>query len=116
MDFKYKPLYLECPILQIAYVIFWIPIGLFTADILSSIIVTIVFRTLELILSRMYPLSYKLFVLSGRMDAMVEPYYFIAMLFVDFVLLIIGLEIINYFISKKRLEGGFDENSIDEQN
>ena len=57
-----------------------------------------------------------MFVISGRMQAMVQPYYFLATIFFDFMLLIIGLELISCFLNKKRREGGFDEHSSDGQN
>jgi len=116
MDYRYKPFYLEFPIFQIAYIIFWIPIGFFVSNILSAVIVSVVFHILSAILGAIFSFAFEMFVISGRMQAMVQPCYFIAMIFFDFMLLIIGLELISYFLNKKRKEGGFDEHSSDEQN
>lgn len=116
MDFRYKPLYLEFPIFQIAYILFWIPIGFIVSNILSTIVVSVVFHILATILGAIFSLTFEMFVISGRMQAMVQPYYFLATIFFDFMLLIIGLELISCFLNKKRREGGFDEHSSDGQN
>ena len=116
MDYRYKPFYLEFPIMQIAYILFWIPIVFFVSNIHSAVIVSVVFYILSTILEAFFSFAFEMFVLSGRMQAMVQPYYFIATIFFDFILLIIGLELISYFLNKKRKEGGFNEHSSDEQN
>jgi len=115
MNFRYKPFYLEFPIFQISYIILWIPIGFLISGILSALIVTVVFYVLSAILNVIYPLAFGLFVMSGRMQAMVQQSYIIAGIFFDFMFLIIGLELISCFLNKKRKEGGFDERSNDRQ-
>lgn len=113
MDFRCKPLYLEFPIFQITYVLSWIPIGFIVSNIFSVIIISVVFRILSVILKVIFPLAFGMFVMSGRMQAMVQSYYLIAAIIFDFILLIIGLELISCFLNKKRKEGNFDEQSSD---
>lgn len=116
MNYKCKPFYLEFPIFQIVYIILWIPLGFYVSTLLSAVIVSFVFKIFSLILGAIYSFAFELFIISGRMQAMVKPYYFIAMFFFDLIILIIGLELINHFLNKKRFDGGFDERSVDGQN
>lgn len=116
MNFRYKPFYLEFPILQIIYILFWIPIGFILSCIFSVITVYIIFNILSAILGAIYSYAFDMFVFSGRMQAMIQSYYIIATIIFDFVLLIIGLELISCFLDKKRKDGGFDEHSSDGEN
>lgn len=109
MNYRLKPFYLEFPILQITYILFWIPIGFIISNILSVIIISVVFHILSAILGAIFSFAFEMFVISGRMQAMVQPYYLIASIVFDFMFLIIGLELISSFLNKKRKEGGFDE-------
>lgn len=116
MNFRYKPFYLEFPIFQIVYILFWIPIGFIVSNILSVIIVFVIFHILSAILGVIFSFAFEMFVISGRMQAMVQSYYLIAAIIFDFIFLIIGLELISSFLNKKRIEGGFDEYSSNDPN
>lgn len=116
MNYKCKPIYLVFPILQISYILFWIPVGYRISCILSALGVTIVYNILSAVLGAIYSFAYDMFALSGGMEALVEPYYLIVAIFLDLIILITGLELISCFLNKKRKEGGFDEHSSDGQN
>lgn len=109
MNYKSKPFYLEFPIFQIIYIIAWIPIGFIISNILSVIIVSLVFHILSVILRVIFSFAFEMFVISGRMQAMVQSYYFIATVIFDFMLLVIGLELISSFLNRKKREGGYYE-------
>ena len=111
MNFIYKSFYLKFPIFQIAYILFWIPIGFIVSNIFSVIIVSIIFHILSAALGAIFSFAFEMFVISGRMQAIVQPYYLIATIIFDFIFLIIGLEFISCFLDKKKREGGFDEHS-----
>lgn len=116
MSYETKPFYLKFPIFQIIYIIFWIPIGYIVANILSAIAVSIVFNILSAILSSIFSFAFEMFVMSGRMQGIVQPYYSITAIVFDFILLVLGLELIGYFLNKKRYKENFDECSNDRQN
>ncbi len=109
MNYRYEPIYLQYPILQTSFVIFWIPIGFIISKILYFIIETLVFNLLSFILGIIFPISFEMFIISERMDVLVQHFYLIIILFFDFIILIIGLELINYFITIKRKELNFNE-------
>lgn len=113
MKFNYKPFYLEFPIIQITYILLWIPIGFIVSYILSVIIVSIIFNILSAILGAIFSFAFEMFLLSVRMQATLQPYYLITAIIFDFIFLISGLELISCFLNKKRKEGGFDEHSSD---
>ncbi len=116
MNYKSKPLYLEFPVFQIIYIILWIPIGFIISNIISAIVVSVIFHILSVILGAIFSIAFELFVISGRMQAMIQPYYSVVTFVFDFILLIIGLELISCFLNRNKKEGGFDEYSNDEQN
>ncbi len=116
MSYVDKPFYLEFPILQISYILFWIPIGFFVSKVISSVVIFCVFYIFSSILGTLYPLDFELFVLSKRLKVLVYPFYSIAAIFFDFIILIIGLELISCFLNKKRKEISIDEYSDYGQN
>ncbi len=115
MNSNNKPFYLKFPIFQILYILLWILIGFYLSYIFSMIVVSVSFRILELILGSIYPFAFEMFVMSGRMQAMVSGFYGIEAIIFDFIFLIVGLELITHFINKKRTEVCFDKDAIDRQ-
>lgn len=114
MKCKSTKFYLKFPIFQIVFIILWIPIGYLISNIFSAIIVSIVFNVLSSILKAIFSFAFEMYIISGRMQVMIEPYYYISALVFDFMLLIIGLELINHFLNKKKHKENFDECSNNE--
>lgn len=115
MKYETNSFYLKFPIFQIIYIILWIPVGYVVSNILSGIVVSIVFNILSEILGRIYSFAFEMYVFTGRMQGLVEYSYFTTAIVFDFILLIIGLELISYFLNKKRYKENFDECSNDKQ-
>lgn len=115
-NFRYKPVYLDFPIFQIAYVMLWIPVGFIVSYILSAIVLYVVTEVMNFVLGLLLPMAFEFFLISGRMNAMEEGMIMPVAIAFDFFILIIGLELISYFLNKKRLKGGFDEQSDTSKN
>ncbi|MCD7780741.1 MAG: hypothetical protein LUH05_08745 [Candidatus Gastranaerophilales bacterium] len=108
MNDKEKPFYLKFPIFQIVYVLLWIPLGYIISSILSVVTIGIIYNILVEILKSLYTYAFELFLISGRMEAMVNSFYVITAFVFDLMILIIGLELVSFFLNKKKKEGGFD--------
>ncbi len=107
-NLREKPIYLEFPLLQIIYITCWIPAGFAISKYLGGLTVIFVFNILAVILKSIYSFAFELFVFSGRFGAMMPRFTEIAIIAFDIILLVIGLEIISHFLSKKRVEGGWN--------
>ena len=109
IDIKCKPIYLEFPIFQITYIIVWLLVGFTASGILSVISIKIVYLIMFAIFKALFSFSFEMFLISGRMQALIEPFYLIITIIFDFILLIIGLELISHFLNKKKIAGGYND-------
>lgn len=107
--FIYRPIYYEFPVFQIMYVFIWIPIGFIFSYVLAAVVLEIVTNIMVWILNLLLPMSIQMFVMSGRMWAMTDGMRMPVAIAFDFLLLIVGLELIISFLKKKKIEGGFCE-------
>ena len=101
-DFRYKPIYLDYPILQISYVLLWFPLGLMFSIFTSTVIVFISSKIIIFILELLFPVEMEYYLLSGRISYIIEPFYDVTMIVYDIVFLILGLELISKYIDIKR--------------
>ena len=108
-NFREKPFYLEFPILQISYILLWIPLGFIVTRVLASCLIAIVFNTSAAILYKLFDFAFGLFVMSGRWEASALGFFLYAVIAFDLIFLITGLELISHFLYKKRLEEKFYE-------
>ena len=102
-NFKCKPTYLDFPILQIAYIIFWIPLGFFVSYFLAFFTINTVARITMFLLDK-FDFSFQYYLMSGRFEMGIRPFYLPTNIIYDILILCIGLEIISKFLYKKRLE------------
>ncbi len=112
-NFREKPFYLEFPILQISYILLWIPVGYIVSRVIASGLIAIVFNTSAAILYKIFDFAFGLFVMSGRWEASALGFFPYAVIAFDLIFLIIGLELISRFLDKKRLEEKFYEQQTD---
>ena len=110
MNFKCNPLYLKYPIFQIIYILLWIPLGYYLSYLIASDVVYFSFLKMIEIASIFLPVDIQLFILSHRMDVLVEPFYLIVTIAYDLILLVVGLELICYLLNKKKNKGDRNEN------
>ena len=111
-NFNHKPTYLEFPILQITYIIFWIPLGFFLSYFFTLFTINTVTQITMFLLDKWY-FSFQYYLMSGRFGMEIRPFYLLTNIIYDFLILCIGLELISKFLYKKRLE--YEENIDDEQ-
>ena len=110
--FECQPTYLEFPILQIAYIILWIPLGFFVSYFWAFFTINTVARITIFLLDK-FDLSFQYYLMSGRIEMGIRPFYLPTNIIYDIIILCIGLEIISRFLYKKQLE--YEEHSDDEQ-
>lgn len=108
---EYKPMYFKYPIFQILYVILWLPFGFILSYVFSTITIKIVYFIMSAILKFIFSFSFEMFLFSGRMQALIPPFYFLITVVFYLILLVLGLELISYFLSKKKIAGGYNEQS-----
>lgn len=106
---KDKPIYLVYPIFQIVYVILWLPFGFIASYVLSTITIKIVYFIMSAVLRLIFSFSFEMFLFSGRMQTIIPPFYFLITIAFDLILLVVGLELISYFLGKKKIVGGYGE-------
>ena len=112
-NFNHKPTYLEFPILQITYIIFWIPLGFFVSYFLAFFTINTVAQITMFLLDK-WDFSFQYYLMSGRYEMGIRPFYLPTNIIYDFLILCIGLELISKFLYKKRLE--YEGNIDDGQN
>ena len=108
---KNMPIYLHYPVFQILYIILWLPIGFVISNVICFIVIKIVYSIMSTILGIIFSYAFEMFLFSGRMQAIVEYFYYIIVVVFDLILLVVGLEIISHFLVKKRIVGGYNEQS-----
>lgn len=111
-NFKCEPTYLKFPILQIAYIIFWIPIGFFVSYFLAFFTINTVAQITIFLLDK-FDFSFQYYLMSGRFEMGIRPFYLPVNIIYDILILCIGLEVISKFLYKKRLE--YEGHSDDRQ-
>ena len=98
---SYKCLYSRFHIFQIVYILFWVPVGFIISCKVSEVINIIVFNIVNIILKTIFPVSFDFFTILGGAKSIIFIFYIILAIVFDFILLISGLELITYFLSKK---------------
>ena len=109
MNYKHKLLYSKIPILQIVYILFWVPFGFIISYIISKITIVVVSNIINIILKAVFPVAYDLFTISGGKETIIVIFYIFLTIVFDFILLISGLELITYFLNKRKEREIFDE-------
>ena len=102
MRYKKLPIYLKFPILQIIYTLLCSSLGVIIAYYCSIFIIAGTSIILLKILNKLLPLSLQMYILSGRMDLILMPFYAYILITFYLLFLIIGLEFINHLCAKKR--------------
>lgn len=115
-NFRCKPIYLDFPIFQITYVLLWIPFGFIFSFILSTWVLYFVTEVMNFVLGLWLPVALEMFLISGRMSSMEKGMVMPVAIAFDFLILIVGLELISCFLNKKRIKGGFGEQSNTNEN
>ena len=110
--FMYKPMYLDFPIIQIIYIVFWFPLGYIASYFIAFSTINTVARITIFLLDK-WDFSFQYYMMSGRLEMGIRPFYLPTHVIYDILILCIGLEIISKFIYKKRLE--YEEHSEDGQ-
>lgn len=111
MDYlqKEKPIYLTFPILQISYVLIWIPLGFIISSLLATCLITVAYFIFGALFETIFSIAFKMYAFSGRWTATAVGFFPFTVAAFDLILLIVGLELISAFLNKKRQEEHFDE-------
>lgn len=103
--YKQEHFYLEFPIIQITYVIFWIPLGCILSFSIAYLFIKILSFFMVSLLYLIFPLAIDLFILSGRLQVLEAVYLFIIGIVFDILLLVLGLGYIKIKLDNVKVEG-----------
>ena len=111
MDYLYKekPIYLRYPIFQISYILFWIPLGFIISSFLATCLIKIAYFIFGALFDKLFIISFSMYAMSGRWYATAVGFFPFTVVVFDFVILIVGLELISAFLRKKQQEENFNE-------
>ena len=102
--YKQDCFYLEFPILQITYIIFWIQLGCILSFLTAYLFIKILSSFMVSVLYLIFPLAIDLFILSGRLQVLEAVYLFIIGIIFDIILLILGLGYIKIKLDNAKIE------------
>lgn len=107
--FKEKPIYIRYPILQISYILIWIPLGFIISSCLASGLITAAYYIFGTLFQIIFSFAFEMFAISGRWGAMAVGFFPFTVAAFDLIFLIAGLELINAFLNKKQCEEHYNE-------
>lgn len=103
------PFYKKYPVWQVIFIFFWLPLGAIISVIAASLCIKLVTLLAMFVIQFFLYDAMNLYVLSGRLDLLMDSFVIFVSVFYDLLILIVGIEIINYIINKKIFEGDYGD-------
>ena len=113
MDFKATPIYIKYPVFQSVFIIAWLTVGPNLSFIVGARLIGFTYKIMKIILSNTFDIAYTMFELQGRNSSLAMPFFVAVPSVIFIIILIIGIELINYKLEKKKLKENYSNESDD---